>query len=110
MSVSLRSSGQAIADLSSIGDSTPAASNVARGLPLTMLRRFRVTQPARPSPFLMTRLSSLGASTPAAKRHRSVSLSWWYKNKVQADHGPMLVSFDEMSAIVYTTPRLLLIA
>ena len=55
----------------------PAASNVTRGLALTSVRRLRATQPDSPSPTVSVAFSSRGASTPAAKRHFSESVSGW---------------------------------
>src|SRR5438477_9474980 len=104
MNVSLKWSAQTIADLMSIGDDTPAASNETRGSPLTMVRRLRATQPARPVPFFSVRFNSFGASTPAANRHFSESASGWVRNKAHADQGTTLVSFDEMSAMVSAMP------
>src|SRR5581483_5590377 len=110
MTVSFRNSGHAIDDFRSIGDETPAASNVARGLPFTMVRLLRTTHPATPSPFLIVRSSSFGASTPAANRHFKVSLSALYRKSAHADQGTMFVSLVEMSAMVSATPRLVPIA
>src|SRR5215475_8045676 len=106
MNVSLNCSGQTIAELTSSSPEMPAASKVIRGLPLIRVRRLRATQPDRPWPTFNVVFSSFGASTPAAKRHLSVSLSALCRNSAQHDHDTTFDSFDEMSAIVSDTPRL----
>lgn len=55
----------------------------------------------------MLSVSMMSDSTPVAKRQRSVSASSSYRNSAQPEKGTMLPSFDEMSAIVSDTPRLL---
>src|SRR3989441_8611573 len=106
MNVSLYCSGQTIAERSAISSPRPAASNVTRGLPLMSVRRLRATQPDSPWPTLSVTFSSFGASTPEAKRHLSESDSGWYRNSEQPDHETTFESFDEISAIVSDTPRL----
>ncbi len=69
------------------------------------MRRFFATQPERPSPNFTVALRSCAASTPEAKRHLSESVPF-IRNSALPDHGMMLISFDEMSAIVSATPRL----
>src|SRR5947208_14739094 len=106
MNVSLYCSGQTIAERSAISSEMPTASKVTRGLPLMSVRRLRATQPARPWPTFIVTFSSFGASTPAAKRHLSESDSGWYRKSEQPDHDTTFESFEEMSAIVSDTPRL----
>src|SRR6185503_2495222 len=106
MNVSLYCSGQTIADLIEISWLSPAASKVTRGSPLMMVRRLRATQPHSPWPDCSVTFSSFGASTPAEKRHFSVSLSGWCRKSEQPDHDTTFDSFDEISAIVSETPRL----
>src|SRR5262245_28464734 len=85
----------------------PELANVTWGSALTSVRRFRVTQLVSPLPLrIATAFSSLGASTPAAKRQRSVSPSGWNRKSAQPDHGTIFEIFDEISAIVSDTPRL----
>ena len=50
------------------------------------------------------------ASTPVAKRQRSDSVSSLYRKSAQQENGTRLASFEEMSAIVSATPRLVPIA
>ena len=64
------------------------------------------TQPERPCPTFSVELNSFGASTPAANRHFSESLSGWRRNSAQPDQETIFESFDEISAIVSETPRL----
>src|SRR2546421_8831666 len=106
MNVSLYCSGQTIAERSEISSEMPAASKVTRGFPLISVRRLRATQPDSPWPIFNVTSSSFGASTPAAKRHLSESDSGWYRNSEQPDHETTFESFDEISAIVSATPRL----
>ncbi len=47
---------------------------------------------------------------PVANRQRSVSSSSLYRNSAQHENGTRLLNFDEMSAIVSATPRLVPIA
>ena len=77
MNVSLNCSGQTIAELSAMSPVMPAASKLTRGLPLISVRRLRATQPDSPCPIFSVAFSSFGASTPAANRHFSESLSCW---------------------------------
>ncbi len=77
MNVSLYCSGQTIAELSEISSGIAAASKLMRGLPLIKVRRLRATQPDKPCPIFIVAFSSFGASTPAANRHFSESLSCW---------------------------------
>src|SRR3954454_24547681 len=106
MKVSLYCSGQTIADFNASPPPSPADSNVTRGSPLISVRRLRATQPERPWPTFIVALSSRGASTPAANRHLSESLSGLCRNSAQPDHDTIFHSFDEISAIVSDTPRL----
>ena len=84
----------------------PAASKLTRGSALTSVRRLRATQPDSPWPTVIVAFSSRGASTPAANRHFSESPSGCCRNSAQPDHGTIFDSFDEISAIVSDTPRL----
>ena len=49
-------------------------------------------------------------SMPVAKRQRSVSSSSLWRNSAQHEKGTRLLSFDEISAMVSATPRLVPIA
>src|SRR5512142_3392926 len=102
MKRSLKNNGQTIADFSDVSPAF-AAVKVIAGWPLTIVRRLRATQPARPSPFFSVVSRSRVASGPEAKRQFSVSVSAWYRNRVQSLQGTRFVSFDEMSAIVSAT-------
>src|SRR4030088_130104 len=106
MNVSLYCSGQTIAELTERSPLRPAASNVTRGLPLMSVRRLRATHPDSPWPTFSVAFSSFGASTPVAKRHFSESLSGWCRKSAQPDQETTFESFDEISAIVSETPRL----
>ena len=108
MNRSLKTSGQTSADRSVVSSRVkPAASKSALGRAFTSGRRLRATQPIRPWPLLMTNCWMASASSPDAKRQRSVSVSSLYRNSAQQENGTMLLNFDEMSAIVSDTPRLL---
>src|ERR1700704_5382594 len=106
MNVSLYCSGHTIAAFSEMSWLSPAASNVTRGSPLISVRRLRATQPDSPYPTFSVAFSSFGASTPTAKRHFSESVSGWRRKSEQPDHDTIFDSFDEISAIVSDTPRL----
>src|SRR2546423_15692326 len=106
MKVSLYCSGQTIADFNASPPPSPADSNVTRGSPLISVRRLRATQPESPWPTVIVALSSRGASTPAAKRHFNESVSGLWRNNAHPDHETIFDSFDEISAIVSETPRL----
>src|ERR1019366_7267190 len=106
MNVSLYGSGQTIAELSAMSWLRPAASKVTRGLPLISVRLLRATHPESPCPALSDTLSNFGASSPAAKRHFRPSFSGWCRNSAQPDHDTIFDSFDEISAMVSATPRL----
>ena len=84
----------------------PAASKLTRGFAFTSVRRFRATQPERPSPTLTDAFNIFGTSTPAAKQHLSESRSGSWRKRAQPDHGMIFTSLDEMSVIVSETPRL----
>ena len=81
--------------------SAPGDADVAR-----WERRFCATQPDSPCPIFSVAFNSLGASMPAANRHFSESVSCWYRKSAEPDHETIFDSFDEMSAIVSDTPRL----
>ena len=106
MKLSLKCNGQTMADLSAVSIWMPAAENVTRGSPLMTIRRLFATQPDSPAPSRSVEFSSRGASTPAANRHFNVSVSALCRNSEQPDHGTSFDSFDEISAIVSSTPRL----
>src|SRR6185436_20408454 len=106
MKVSLYCSGQTIAELIAMSSLNPAAAKLTRGSPLMIVRRFRATHPDNPWPDCSVAPRSFGASTPAAKRHLSVSLSGCCRKSAHPDHDTIFDSFDEMSAIVSETPRL----
>src|SRR5262245_44059873 len=86
MKVSLYCSGQTIAEFSDSSPPRPTDSNVTRGSPLISVRRLRATHPDSPWPTFRFALKSRGASTPAAKRHLSVSFSGLCRNNAQPDH------------------------
>src|SRR6266851_120703 len=106
MNASLKYSGQTTAELSAMFRLRPTASKVTRGFPLMIVRSLRATQPDRPWPTFSVVLSSFGASTPTAKRHFSESVSGWWRKSEHPDHDTIFDSFDEISAIVSDTPRL----
>ena len=106
MKRSLNTSGATSADCSVVDLARPAASNSALGRALTSGRRLRATQPARPWPARTVMVPIASASTPVAKRQRSVSASSSNRNSAHAENGTRFDSFDEISAIVSATPRL----
>ena len=84
----------------------PAASNSTRGLALTSVRRLRATQPDSPSPTATVAFEQL-RRIDARRRSGSAAVpSGCCRNSAQPDHGMIFVSFDEISAIVSETPRL----
>jgi hypothetical protein len=105
MNISLKCSGQIIAERSAVCP-RPAARKVMVGSALISVRLLRATHPVGSSPTLIDALSSCGASTPVVNRHFSESLSDWCRKSAHPDHGTIFASFDEMSAIVSDTPRL----
>jgi hypothetical protein len=110
MNRSLKTSGQTSADCSDVAVEMPADSRSALGRAFTSVRRFLATQPVSPSPLFTEICWITSASTPVAKRHRSVSLSSLCRNSAQHENGTRLLSLDEISAIVSATPRLVPIA
>src|SRR5262249_40174892 len=106
MNVSLNCSGHTIAACRTVFASRPAAWDVTPGWPLISVWPLRATQADRS---LATRISAFkrrGASMPVANRHLSDLVSDWCRKSAQPDHGTIFESFDEMSAIVSDTPRL----
>src|ERR1043166_198141 len=106
MNGSLTDSGTTIADLSLVVVFRPRASKLTDGLAFTSVRRLRATQPDRPSPSLSVMFSSCVTSRPAAYRHFRASPSAVDRKSAHPDHGMIFESFDETSAIVSATPRL----
>ena len=88
----------------------PAASRSALGRAFTSVRRLRATQPVNPSPLFTEICWMTSASIPVANRQRSVSSSSLCRNSAQHENGTRLLNFDEISAIVSATPRLVPIA
>src|SRR3954470_13405245 len=88
----------------------PAAANPSRGSALMEDRRFFATDPVNPWPTATLACSSRGASTPAAKRHSSRSASTSCRKSAHPAHGTSFEIFEEISAIVSDTPRLVPIA
>src|SRR5712691_5694775 len=104
MNRSFRISGQTSAD----SNVQPAAASTSPSGPddRISVRRCLATHPDRPVPLFSVRFIRRAASAPAAYRQVTVSFDGVYRNSEQVVHGTMFATFDEMSAIVSTTPRL----
>ena len=108
MNVSLKFSGQTSAELQRDRrrEAEPPRTST-RGSALISVRRFRATQPDSPSPTFSVRVQQprrVDARREAALQRLRVGLV--QEQRATATTGTIFESFDEISAIVSATPRL----